>query len=79
MNLEMSIVPVSQDDDVAKFTAEIIKIVEESGVEFIKTPMSIILSGGKDAAMEIAKKCHGKITSMTDRAITKIRMDETNT
>jgi len=79
MNMEISVVPVSQGEDVARYTAEVIKIVQNSGMEFSKTPLSIVLTGEKETAIEIAKKCHQKVMSMTDRAITRIRTDETKT
>jgi uncharacterized protein (TIGR00106 family) len=76
MNLEISIVPVSQDENTAKYMAEVVKIVEDSGLEYKYTPMSVMLSGERESTMEVAKKCHEKVMSMTDRAMTKMRFDE---
>lgn len=77
MNMEISIVPVSQDASIAKYMAEVVKIAEESGLDYKCTPMSVLVTGAKEAAMETARLCHEKVMSMTDRAYIKLRMDET--
>ena len=78
MNMEISIVPVSQDANTAKYMAEVVKIVEASGLDYKCTAMSVQVSGTKDENMEVARLSHEKIMSMTDRAHIKLRMDETS-
>ena len=76
MIVELSVLPVSEEEHISKYVAEAIRIIDASGVEYQLTPMGTILSGDWDSVMAVAKACHEKILSMTDRVITKIRIDE---
>jgi len=76
MMVELSILPVNEESSISTYVAEAVKIVGESGLEYKLTPMGTVISGDWDPVMAVAKKCHDKVMSMTDRAITKIRIDD---
>ena len=78
MKMEISVVPVSEDGNVAPYLAEMVKIIAATELEYKCTPMSLQLSGDKQTAMDVARQCHEKVMSMTDRAFIRLRMDEAN-
>ena len=76
MIIELSVLPVSEDEHVSKYVAEAVRIIDESGLDYQLTPMGTVISGDWDSVMAVAKACHEKMLSMTDRVITKIRIDQ---
>ncbi len=76
MMVEFSVVPVSQDGSVAKYIAEAVRVVDESGLDYRVTPMGTVIRGDWDEVMAVVKAAHEKVRSMTDRVITKIYIDE---
>ncbi len=76
MMVEFSVVPVSGDEHVAKYVAEAVRVIDESGLEYRVTPMGTVIQGDWDAVMAAVKAAHERVMSMTDRVITKIYIDE---
>lgn len=77
MIMELFIVPLSHEEATEKYDAEIVKILEEKGVDYRYGATGVVMTGSFDEALETAKACHEKIMSMTDRAYLKIQMDAT--
>ncbi len=75
MMVEFSVVPVSQDSRVAKYVAEAIRVIDESGLDYRVTPMGTVIQGEWDEVMAAVKAAHEKVRSMTDRVMTRIYID----
>ncbi len=76
MMVELSVLPVGQDEKIGKYVAEVVRIIDQSGLEYRLTPMGTVITGDWDEVMPVIKNCHEKIKEMTDRVITKIRIDD---
>lgn len=76
MLVELSILPVSQEEHVGKYVAEAVRIVDASGLNYKLTPMGTLIEGEWGPVMKVVKSCHAKVMEMTDRAVTKIRIDD---
>ncbi|NYT12813.1 MAG: MTH1187 family thiamine-binding protein [Methanomassiliicoccales archaeon] len=76
MLVEFSVVPLGKGESVSEYVAECMKIVRESGVRYLLTPMATILEGEMDEVMEVVMKCHTKVLGMSDRVITTIKIDD---
>jgi uncharacterized protein (TIGR00106 family) len=76
MMIEFSILPIGEESHVGKYIAAAVKIVHESGMDYRLTPMGTILVGEWEPAMEVIKKCHETVRQMSDRIITKIKIDD---
>jgi uncharacterized protein (TIGR00106 family) len=76
MLVEFSVVPLGKGESVSEYVAECMKIVRESGVRYLLTPMATILEGDMDEVMEVILKCHTKVLEMSDRVITTIKIDD---
>lgn len=76
MIVEFSIVPIGRGIHLSKAIAELIKIVERSGVDYQLTPMGTIIEGDWDTVMGVIKKCHLRALSDARRVVTNIRIDD---
>ncbi len=76
MMVELSVLPVGQDEKIGKYVAEVVRIIDQSGLEYRLTPMGTVITGEWDQVMPVIKTCHEKIKEMTDRVITRIRIDD---
>jgi uncharacterized protein (TIGR00106 family) len=76
MIAEFSISPVGESVSLSKWVAEVIRIVDESGLEHETNAMSTVVEGEWDAVMALIKKCHAKVLESSERAVTTIRIDD---
>jgi uncharacterized protein (TIGR00106 family) len=76
MMIEFSILPIGEESHIGKYIAVAVKIVHESGMEYRLTPMGTILIGEWDPAMTVVRKCHDAVRQMSDRVITRIKIDD---
>ncbi len=76
MMVELSIVPLSKDAHLGKYVAEAVKIVAQSGLEYRLTPMGTLLVGEWEPVMNVVRRCHEAVRKLSDRVITKIKIDD---
>jgi len=76
MMIEFSILPISEESHVGKYIAAAVKVVHESGMEYRLTPMSTIVIGEWELAMNVIRKCHDAVRQMSDRVMTRIKIDD---
>jgi uncharacterized protein (TIGR00106 family) len=56
--------------------AEILKIVDASGLPYKINPMGTVVEGEWDEIMQLIKKCHKKAMQSGERTITAISIDD---
>jgi uncharacterized protein (TIGR00106 family) len=76
MMIEFSILPVGEESHIGKYIAAAVKIVHESGMEYRLTPMGTIIVGDWEPAMNVIRKCHEAVRQMSDRVMTRIKIDD---
>lgn len=76
MMIEFSILPIGEESHIGKYIAAAVKIVHASGMEYRLTPMGTILVGDWDAAIPVIRKCHDAVRQMSDRVLTRIKIDD---
>jgi uncharacterized protein (TIGR00106 family) len=76
MLAEFSIVPVGTGSSVSAQIAEVLRIVDESGVPYKINPMGTVIEGEWDEVMKLIKKCHKIVMKNNERAITRIVIDD---
>ncbi len=76
MLVEISVVPVGAGESVSGAVAEVIDIIDSSGVDYILTPMGTVIEGDWDKTMKLVKQCHQKVRESHNRVITSIKIDD---
>ena len=75
MVVELAIYPLG-DEHMAGRISEIVKIIDESGLEYQVGPMSTSIRGRWDEIMPVLKECHEAMVKVCGRVITNITIDE---
>jgi len=76
MLIEFSIVPVGSGSSVGERLAEVLKVVDESGLPYKVNPMGTVLEGEWDDLFKLVKKCHKAVMKNEERVITTISVDD---
>lgn len=76
MMIEFSILPVNDNTHLGKYIAAAVKTVHESGMEYRLTPMGTIIIGEWEPAMAVIRQCHEVVRQMSDRVMTRIKIDD---
>jgi len=76
MLIEFSIVPVGSGSSIGDRLAEVLNIVDSSGLPYKINPMGTVVEGEWDELMRLVKKCHKSVMKKEERAITTISIDD---
>jgi len=76
MMVQLSIMPISEDQHLSEPIAKAVKIVHESGLEYKLTPMGTLIKGEWKQVMAVVKKCHETAREDFDRVTTQIKIDD---
>ena len=76
MLLELNVIPLGRGRSIGSDIAEVVKIIDASGVDYKLTAEGTILEGDWDRVMNVAKKCHEEMRTKTDRVITIMHADD---
>ena len=71
-----SIVPVGVGDSIGDQLAEVLKIIDASGLPYKINPMGTVIEGEWDDVMKLVKKCHTIIMKTEERVVTSITIDD---
>ncbi len=76
MLLELSVIPVARGPSVSGDIAELVKLIDASGLDYRLTPTGTIIEGDWDTLLGLAKKCHSHMRAKTERVITLMKVDD---
>ena len=76
MLVEFSIVPIGLGSSLGDQLAEVLNIVDASGLPYKVNPMGTVIEGEWDEVMKLVKECHETIMKTGERAITTISIDD---
>ncbi len=76
MLIEFSIIPIGVGSSIGGQLAEVLKIVDASGLPYKINPMGTVVEGKWDEIMKLIKKCHNTVMKTGDRTITTISIDD---
>ena len=76
MLIEFSIVPVGTGSSIGDRLAEVLKLVDESGLSYKVNPMGTVVEGEWDELFKLVKKCHQTVMKNEERAVTTISIDD---
>jgi len=76
MLVEFSIVPIGTGSSIGDQLAEVLKIVDTSGLPYKVNPMGTVVEGEWNDVMGLVKKCHAVVMNTGERAVTTISIDD---
>ncbi len=76
MLIEFSIVPIGSGSSIGDRLAEVLKIVDESGLPYKVNPMGTVVEGEWDELFRLVKKCHEALMKREERVLTTITVDD---
>jgi uncharacterized protein (TIGR00106 family) len=76
MLIEFSIIPIGVGNSIGGQLAEVLKIVDTSGLPYKVNPMGTVIEGEWDEIMKLIKKCHKTVMRTGERVLTTISIDD---
>lgn len=76
MLAEFSIIPLGSGSSIGDKLAEVLKIVDQSGIPYKINPMGTVVEGDWDEIMKLIRKCHRTVLKTGERVITNIAIDD---
>jgi uncharacterized protein (TIGR00106 family) len=76
MLVEFSIIPIGIGSSLGAHLAEVLKIVDASGLPYKLNPMGTVIEGEWDETMKLIKKCHKAVMKTGERTVTIISIDD---
>jgi len=76
MLTEFSIIPIGIGSSIGDQIAEVLKIVDASGLPYRINPMGTVVEGEWDDIMKLIRKCHETVLKSGERVITTISIDD---
>ena len=76
MLVEFSITPIGKEASLSADVAQVVDLVDKSGLNYRLTPMSTIVEGEWDEIMELIKRCHLLVRGRAPRVATWIHIDD---
>ena len=76
MIAEISVIPIGEGVDLAKYIAQVVKVIDASGLDYRLNAMGTIVEGDGDRVFELIKKCHNKMLETSQRVYTTVKIDE---
>lgn len=76
MLAQFSITPLGKGERVGEYVAQILKLVDKSGLDYQLTAMSTLVEGDWDEVMQLIRDCHYHMKSFSNRVMTTIIVDD---
>ena len=76
MVLELTIIPRGQARSISGDIAGLVKIIEDSGLDYQMMAFGTLIEGTWDQLMDLAKQCHFEARKKNERVLTIMRLDD---
>lgn len=76
MLAEFSVAPFDKGESLSPYVAQIIDLIDKSGLNYKLGPMGTTVEGDVDEVFDLIKKCHLKMREMSRRVLTHISIDD---
>lgn len=76
MLVEFSIIPIGVGSSIGDRLAEVLKIVDSSGLPYKINPMGTVVEGGWNEVVGLIRKCHNAVMKKGERVVTSISIDD---
>jgi uncharacterized protein (TIGR00106 family) len=76
MLLELSVIPLGRGRSISTDVADLVKIIDASGLDYRLTAAGTIIEGTWDQVIDVAMKCHTDMRKKTERVLTLMKVDD---
>jgi uncharacterized protein (TIGR00106 family) len=76
MLAQFSVVPIGVGESISERVAEVIRMVDESGLPYRANAMGTVVEGEWDEVMALIGRCHRKMLDRSSRVLTSISIDD---
>ena len=76
MLLELSVIPLGRGRSISADLADLVRIIDASGLDYRLTPTGTVIEGNWDELMDLARKCHSTMRGKSERVITLMKLDD---
>jgi len=76
MLVELTINPLGRGTHLSRDLAEILKIVDASGLPYTLTPFGTCIEGDWDLVMDVVKQCHACAKTFSHHVMTSIQIED---
>ena len=72
---EFSMFPLDKGASVSQYVARIVRVIDESGLEYRFGPMSTTIEGSYEEVMDVVRRCFEVMQTESDRVVLHLRLD----
>src|SRR5436190_22215684 len=76
MLVELSVIPLGGDTHLSERLAEVLKVVDASGLPYQLTPAGTCIEGSWDEVMAVVRHCHETARNTSAHVITTLKIDD---
>ncbi len=76
MLAEFSVAPIDRGSGMSGPVAEIMRLIEESGLDYLVNPMGTVVEGPCDEVFDLIRRCHLRMKDFSDRVATSVKIDD---
>jgi uncharacterized protein (TIGR00106 family) len=76
MVMELTIIPLGSGRSLSGAIADLVKIIEGSGLDYRMTAFGTLIEGTWDQLIDVAKRCHFETREKSGRVLTMMRLDD---
>lgn len=76
MLMELSVIPLGRGRSLSADLADLMKIIDSSGLDYRLTASGTLLEGNWDQLLDTARRCHLAMRQKTERVLTLMKIDD---
>lgn len=76
MIAELRITPVGTSPEFARLVAQVVRILSESGLQYVVNPMGTSLEGDLEDILDVVRRCHQELRKHAERVLMEISIDD---
>ncbi len=76
MLAELSIVPLGRGEHLSSALAEVLDVVDRSGIRYKFTPCGTCLEGSWDEVMDVVRRAHARARQTSRHVLTTLRIED---
>lgn len=76
MLVQISVTPLGTGTSLSDEIAEVLRLVDESGLPYLLTPSGTCVEGEWDEVMPLVRRCHERVRELSPHVVTTLRIED---